>query len=324
MDNPLTQRDPQGGDQIESWRKAYHEAIARDVSPFQLTDAFPLPADLPGLYQQLSKLKGYLDEFRPFDDYQLENLREAFDTEYTFQSNKIEGNTLTLRETDLVINKGITISGKSVREHLEAVNHAQAIVLMRELAGRDTDITDRIVRDLHAVVLQAIRPADAGRYRQEPVRIGGSQHVPPNYAKVPSLMDDMYRWYEANKASLHPVQLAAEMHEKLATIHPFVDGNGRTSRLLMNLILLHNGYPVTVISGERTERQRYYDTLEVAHLSQPADNTTFQRFVAETVRTWLIKYLEMLTVNGTDRNKGKGANFLKAVEPHLAPQVSQK
>lgn len=320
MDDPLTQSDPLGCDETEARRKAYHEAIARDVSSFQLADAFPMPADLPGLYQQLSELKGYLDEFRPFDDYQVEKLRETFDIEYTFHSNRIEGNTLTLGETNLVINKGITIGGKSVREHLEAVNHAQAITLMRELAGRNADITDHSVRDLHAIVLQAIDPKFAGRYREERVTITGSQHVPPNYAKVPSLMDDMYRWYDANKATLHPVQMAAEMHEKLVTIHPYRDGNGRTSRLLMNLILLRNGFPVTVISSDRNERQRYYDTLEAANLSQPADNTMFQRFVAETVRIWLLKYLDMITVNGTDRNKGRGVAFLKAIEPHLVPK----
>ncbi len=321
MDDPLTQSTPQGGNETESRRKAYHEAIARDANPFLLADAFPMPPDLPALYKQLTELKGYLDEFRPFDAYQIEKLREVFDTEYTFNSNKIEGNSLTLRETDLVINKGITIGGKSVREHLEAVNHAQAVTLMRELAGRNADITDRTVRDLHAVVLQAIRPAAAGNYRLESVRIGGSQYAPPNFAKVPSLMDDMFRWYDASKATMHPVQLAAEMHEKLATIHPFVDGNGRTSRLLMNLILLRSGYPVTVISGERAERQRYYDTLEAANLHQPADNTLFQRFVAETVHTWLLKYLDMITVNGSDRNNGRGVAFLRAIEPHLAPKA---
>jgi Fic family protein len=131
----------------------------------------------------------------------------------------------------------------------------------------------------------------------------------------------MYRWYDANTATLHPAQLAAEMHEKLVTIHPFRDGNGRTSRLVMNLILLRNGFPVTVISSDRNERLRYYDTLEAAQITQPADNSLFQRFVAETVRTWLLKYLDMITVNGSDRNAGKGAMFLQAIEPHLTPKA---
>jgi Fic family protein len=305
---------------LEARRKAYHEAIARDASPFRLADAFPIPAELPRLYSQLTELKSYLEEYRPFDAYQVERLHEVFDTEYTFHSNRIEGNTLTLRETDLVVNKGITIGGRSVREHFEATNHAQALKLIRELAGRDAEVTEDVVRDLHATVLAGIDHAYAGRYRQEPVRIVGSQHVPPNYVRVPALMAGLYAFYDDNKSSMHPVQLAAELHEKLVSIHPFRDGNGRTSRLLMNLILLRNGFPVTVISSERDERQRYYDTLEAANLQQPADNTAFQRFVAENVQQWLIRYLEMITVNGGDRNNGKGEKFLNAVEPHLAPR----
>jgi Fic family protein len=315
MEDPQTNREAAD---IEALRKAYHDAIHRDDKPFQLVDAFPMPADLRALYAQLTALKSYLDEFRPFDPHQVDKLREIFDTEYTYHSNKIEGNTLTLRETDLVVNKGITIGGKSVREHFEAVNHAEAIKLIRELAGRDGDITEPVVLELHALILQGIDRPYAGRYRDERVRISGSQHVPPNYVKVPELMSGMYAWYDSSKATLHPVQLAAEMHEKLATIHPFRDGNGRTSRLLMNLILLRNGFPVTVISGERDNRLRYYETLEAAQISQPVDNTAFQRFVAETVHHWLIRYLEMVTVNGTDRNNGKGAAFLKAIEPHLS------
>ena len=321
MHDRLNQSAFQAGIETEGRRKAYQEAVARDVSPFRLADAFAIPPDLQGLYGQLAELKGFLDDFRPFDVYQIEKLHEAFDTEYTYHSNKIEGNTLTLRETDLVINKGITIGGKTVREHLEAVNHAEAVKLIRELAGRDADISERTVLDLHALVMLGIDRAFAGRYREEPVRIVGSQHVPPNYLKVPALMAELYAFYDASKVAMHPVQLAAEMHEKLVTIHPFRDGNGRTARLLMNLILLRNGYPVTVISGDRPERQRYYDVLEAAQITQPADNTAFQRFVAETVRGWLIRYLEMVTVNGGDRNTGKGAVFLKAIEPYLAPKL---
>jgi Fic family protein len=313
MPEPKTNCEP-----MEAARKAYHDAVHRDYRPFQLADAFPMPADLHAFYAQLTALKGYLDEFRPFDPHQVEKLREVFDTEYTYHSNKIEGNTLTLRETDLVVNKGITIGGKSVREHFEAVNHAEAIKRVRELAGGDRDITEPVVLELHALVLQGIDRPYAGRYRDERVRISGSQHVPPNYVKVPDLMTQMYAWYDSSKATLHPVQLAAEMHEKLATIHPFRDGNGRTSRLLMNLILLRNGFPVTVISGERDDRLRYYETLEAAQISQPVDNMAFQRFVAQNVHHWLIRYLEMVTVNGTDRNNGKGAAFLRAIEPHLS------
>lgn len=321
MEKPPHPTGPETTDVTEARRKAYHDAIARADKPFRLADAFPLPYDLRALYAQLTQLKGYLDEFRPFDGYQIEKLHEVFDTEYTYHSNKIEGSTLTLRETDLVVNKGMTIGGKSLREHFEAVNHAHAITRIRQLADRNADVDEHVVRELHALIMQGIDYDFPGRYREERVRIGGSQHVPPNYIKVPELMGELYAFYEANKAAMYPVQLAAEMHEKLVTIHPFRDGNGRTSRLVMNLILLRNGYPITVISGDPAERLRYYETLEAAQITQPVDNTAFQRFVGETVHGWLIKYLEMVTVNGTDRNKHKGAGFLAAIAPHLAPQA---
>ena len=317
MDETVTHNAPPPDQRIEAIRKAYHDAIARDAQPFQLASAFAMPSDLRALYTQLAEMKRYLDEFRPFDAHQIDKLREVFDTEYTYHSNKIEGSTLTLRETDLVVNKGMTIGGKSLREHFEAVNHAHAITRIRELAGREADIDEHVVRELHALIMQGIDYDFPGRYREERVRIAASQHVPPNYARVPELMSGLYAFHDASKATMHPVRLAAEMHEKLVTIHPFRDGNGRTSRLLMNLILLRSGYPVTVISGEPTERLRYYESLEAAQIAQPFDNTAFQRFIAETVHAWLIKYLEMITINGTDRNNGKGAGFLAAIEPHL-------
>ena len=317
MEKPQHQTGPETNDVTEARRKAYHDAIARADRPFRLADAFPVPDDLPALYAQLSQMKDYLDEFRPFDPAQAAKLQEVFDTEYTYHSNKIEGNVLTLRETDLVVNKGMTIGGKSLREHFEAVNHAHAITRIRGLAGRNAEIDEHVVRELHALIMQGIDYDFAGRYREERVRIVGSQHVPPNFVKVPELMAGLYAFYEANKAAMHPVQLAAEIHEKLVTIHPFRDGNGRTSRLLMNLILLRNGYPITVISSDPAERLRYYETLEAAQVTQPVDNAAFQRFIGETVHAWLIKYLEMVTVNGTERNKSKGAGFLASIAPHL-------
>jgi Fic family protein len=312
MDEPL---NTQPLDDTERRRKAYHEAIARDVQPFQLADAFPVPADLAALFAQLTALKGYLDEFRPFEPHQLEKLREAFDTEYTYHSNRIEGNTLTLGETHLIINKGLTVGGKTMREHIEAINHAEAVNVVRALAGRNQDVSETVVNDLHALIMRAILPTAAGRYRDVRVTITGSQHIPPNYAKVPALMADLYAFYEAHKATMHPVQLAADMHHRLVAIHPFQDGNGRTSRLLMNLILLRNGYPVTVISGDRQERLDYYSALEHGHTAGHTE--AFRMFVARNVRTWLLKYLDMVTVNGSDYNKGRGTAFLKAIEPHL-------
>jgi len=310
---------PPGEEQeLATLREVYLERLTRPGEPFELAGVFPLPQDSAALLAQLSVLKDCLDSFRPFDPDQMERLREVFDTEYTYHSNRIEGNTLSLRETDLIINKGLTIAGKPLHEHLEAINHATAVTFMRDLAARQEDVTPAAVNRLHALVVHGILPpAEAGVYRRAPVFIGGSRHVPPNWAKVPDLMDRMYAFYEAYKAGMHPVELAAQMHEKLATIHPYTNGNGRAARLLMNLILLRNGYPVTVISSDPRERQAYYTTLEAANLSPTGDNSAFVRFVAENVRTWLLRYLEILADDASEHAKGKGLAFFRAVAPHL-------
>ena len=309
--------NPREGDTtLASLREAYHERLSRPGDPFQIASAFPLPADLPALYTQLSTLRACLDSFRPLDPAQAENLRTALDIEYTYNSNRIEGNSLTLRETAMIVNDGFTIAGKSMREHLEATNHQEAIAVIRELAEHQADLTPASVRRIHALIMHGI-DRDGGRYRTEGVFIKGSQHVPPNPLRVPELMSAMYDFYAANAASLHPVQLAAEIHEKLATIHPFTDGNGRTARLIMNLILLRAGYPITIISAEANQRQAYYDSLEAANLSPTGDNAVFQRFIAENVRLWLLRYLDMVSVDVSEQGKSKGLTFFQAIAPFI-------
>ena len=130
-------------------------------------------------------------------------------------------------------------------------------------------------------------------------------------------MDEYFSWYETHKHSLHPVQLAAEMHEKLVSIHPFIDGNGRTARLVMNLILLQNGYPVTIIASDRQKRTEYYDSLEVCHLSEKNDNSRFKLLIAGYVKTWVFKYLEFLAPNTGQEDESKGYYFFKKIEPYL-------
>ena len=172
-----------------------------------------------------------LDSFRPFDPTQLEKLLEAFDIEYTYNSNRIEGNTLTLMETHLVINEGITIAGKPLREHLEATNHQEAIDFIRDLAARAEDVAPNNLKQIHALVLHAIDRPAAGVYRSVPLSIRGSRHVPPQPYMVEKLMEDLFIFYHANKTTMHPDELAAQFHEKLVTVHPFKYGNGRSARL---------------------------------------------------------------------------------------------
>jgi Fic family protein len=186
----------------------------------------------------------------------------ALDIEYTYDSNRIEGNTLSLRETDLIINKGLTVAGKSMREHLEATNHYEAILYIRELVQDKAPVTESLIKNIHAIILRGIDRENAGKYRSVPVAISGSWHFPPQPRRVPKLMEDLTLWVCENSLLLHPVIFAAELHERIATIHPFIDGNGRTARLLMNLVLLQKGYVIANISGDTKSRLTYYDALE--------------------------------------------------------------
>jgi Fic family protein len=232
-------------------------------------------SELDALLVEIDDLKTRLDAARPLTSTQLQL---ALDIEYTYESNRIEGNTLTLRETDLVVNKGLTVGGKSMREHLEAINHYEAILYIRELATRGATLDEQEVRNIHALVLRGIDRDNAGRYRRLPVMIAGSRHVPPQPWAVPKLMEDYGRWLIGESQGLHPVFRAAEAHERLVTIHPFIDGHGRTARLAMNLILLANGYSIANIPGDTDSRRDYYDALEKANLE--ADKSVFITLIA--------------------------------------------
>src|SRR5574343_181562 len=235
------------------------------------------------------EIKYKLDNFRQFDSYRI---KQALELEYTFESNRIEGNTLTLRETDLVINEGLTISGKSMREHLEAINHKEAIDYIKQLMDKNTLLIEREVFAIHNLILRGIHPEDAGRYRKVQVMIKGSSHMPPQPFLVTKEMEDYFIWYEENKSKMHPVVLAAEMHERLVTIHPFIDGNGRTSRLVMNLILLQHGYVIANIKGDYDSRIKYYQALETAQTSN--NNEYFLVFIAQIEKESLERYLSII------------------------------
>lgn len=285
--------------------------------PFDLSQVYPDTADIPVLVGQVDDLKRCLDSFRPFDSAQLKNIEETFDVEYTYESNRIEGNTLSLRETYLVVEKGMTVSGKPLKDHLEAVNHRDALNFMKGLAAGNQTLTERTVLDIHNFILSGIDWQNAGRYRTVPVRISGARHVPPNPVKVPQLMDDLFAYYDAARQTEHPVLLAANLHARLVNIHPFVDGNGRTARLVMNLILLQHGYVIANISGEPSERGAYYDALDAALVDGTA--TAFQRFILKTEKSGLIKYLDLMT---PDVEHGKGSYFLERIKPYLGEPES--
>lgn len=248
-----------------------------------------LSENLNDILLKIDELKKELDQYRNLDSFRI---TQALELEYTFESNKIEGNTLTLQETDFIINEGLTISGKSMREHLEVLNHNEAIDYIKDLVQNHISITERQVLSIHNLILRGIYPEDAGKYRKVQVMIKGSSHLPPQPFLVAKEMEELYYWYFENKTRLHPVILAAEMHERLVCIHPFIDGNGRTSRLLMNLILLQNGYVIANIKGELASRMKYYEALESCHTSNNKEN--FLLFIAQTELDCLQRYVSIL------------------------------
>lgn len=179
----------------------------------------------------------------------------------TYNSNAIEGNTLTLAETKAVLLHGVTVSGHPLKEHLEAVNHREAWRMMRGLAAGAAPLSLSDVLSLHRVILTGIQTEDAGVYRRERVRVVGSPRIFPNPLRVPDLMGDFAATLSAE--GLHPVTHAARVHYGLVAIHPFADGNGRAARLLMNLLLLRAGYPPALLPV--TGRAQYYAALEAAN-----------------------------------------------------------
>ncbi len=239
-------------------------------------------------YKKLTAKKELLDKYEPLPDALASNLDGWFRVELTYTSNAIEGNTLGRSETALVIEKGLAVGGKSLLEHTEAVNHARALDWVREQAKRKPhSVTEKDILHVHCLIMKGIDDPNAGRYRVTPVRISGSAAVLPNPRKVPDLMNGFVKWLELVTA-LHPVELAAEAHYRLVTIHPFTDGNGRTARLLMNMILLMSGYPAAII--RKRDRLAYIDSLEKAQTD--GSMNTYIRIVARAVDRSLDIYLK--------------------------------
>lgn len=246
-------------------------------------------SELNELLDQADVLKNTLDGYRDWDQ---KRVQEALNIEYTYDSNRIEGNTLTLRETDLVIHKGLTVGGKPMVEHLEAINHYEAVEMIRDLAQQKTELTSFSLMTLHSLVLRGIDKANAGQLRKVPVMISGSRHTPPQPWQLDKLMEDYFRFYNDQKDSLHPILLAAELHEQLVTIHPFIDGNGRTARLVMNLVLLQFGFPIAIIHGDTETRLAYYAALERCNLQQ--DKKGFHCLIALAVIESIQRLLKLV------------------------------
>lgn len=256
-----------------------------------------------GELKQLIEKKQKLDSFRPLPVELVKNLGEWFKIELTYTSNAIEGNTLTRQETALVVEKGLTVEGKSLKEHLEAVNHAQALEFIKKLVGKKrSQITENDILAIHQLILQKIDDPNAGKYRTVAVRIAGATVVLPNSAKVPGLMKEFVNWLH-QKSNDHPVKIAADAHFKLVSIHPFLDGNGRAARLLMNLLLMQVGYPPALIRKE--DRRAYINAIEKGQTQKELDD--YYHLIYKATNRSLTIYLETLEPKEKKVSKSKGA-----------------
>jgi len=238
------------------------------------------------IYERILSKKKALDSLRPLPPELVRKLWEQMQIEFTYNSNAIEGNALSLRETQLVIQEGITVRGKSLREHLEARNHPEAIAYIEKLVQKGSTIEEDDILNVHKLLMHGIDDQNAGRYRTGQVRVAGASFMPPSADRVKPMINELLQTLKQNPDELRPIELAAFFHHKLAYTHPFLDGNGRTARLLMNVILVRNGYPLTVLL--KVDRPKYLRALSEADNGNLIPLTNF---VARSVERSLDIYL---------------------------------
>ncbi|MCP4653723.1 MAG: Fic family protein [Candidatus Omnitrophica bacterium] len=245
------------------------------------------------------KLK-QLNNLRPLPVIAVKKLQEQFQIEMTYNSNAIEGNRLSLKETSLVISEGITIKGKPLKDHLEAKNHKEALDYLYDLISdkKRHTVSERLIRMLHQLVVQDTDKEWAGRYRNSNVYITGTSHLPPDASNIANHMQKLVKWFIKAEKKFHPIEFAALFHHKLVHIHPFFDGNGRAARLAMNVLLMQQGYPLVIIL--KNDRKRYYRVLELADRGKYEELTLF---IAAAVRRSLEIYLKTLTPTSKKREK---------------------
>lgn len=241
------------------------------------------------IHKRVLQKKKRLDSLRPLPPTLVKKLKEQLRINYTYNSNAIEGNTLTLNETRLVIQEGITIGGKSVTEILEAKNHPKAIDFIEGLVKSKGEINEDVVLNLHKLIMSNI-VEDAGCYRTTGVIITGAVFRPPPSSEVRPRMNELLDWLRRNPDEYSPIELAAVFHHRFVQIHPFIEGNGRTARLLMNAILMKKGYPfISIVSKQ--DRPKYTRSLVEADLR---NDPPFVNFIARCVERSLDMYLDTL------------------------------
>ena len=239
-------------------------------------------------FEEIYNKISILNSRRPLPTETIKSLQEEINLEWTYNSNGIEGNTLTLQETKVVL-EGITIGGKALREHLEVINHEDAINYLETLLEYKCELSEYHIKELHYLIMKGIDNENAGKYRMGNVLISGAKHIPPDYIRVPELMEKLIINYR-NWNNLNPIIKAALLHGEFVKIHPFIDGNGRTSRVIMNMELMKHGYVPVIIKKE--DRLKYYESLDKASLT--GDYTDFIKLIIKAENEMLDRYLKIL------------------------------
>ena len=239
------------------------------------------------MYKVLEEKLQLLNSKKPFSKNTLKSLHENLILEWTYNSNAIEGNTLTLQETKVVM-EGITVGGKSLREHFEVINHREAIAYIEEIVKNNEPLTEWQIKNIHNLILKNIDGNNAGRYRTENVIISGAKHIPPSFLNLDEEMKSLIKWY--NEDNSHPTEKSTKLHSIFVKIHPFIDGNGRTARLLLNFELMKNGYLPVVIKKEN--RLDYYIALDKSHTT--GDYSDFVKMIEQLEIEMIDFYLKII------------------------------
>lgn len=232
--------------------------------------------EMKDILDKLSSLKSALDGYRPFSDHVVKQLKDYYRIGLTYTSNAIEGNTLTESETKVVIEDGLTIGGKSLREHYEAIGHAKAYDHIYSLLEKQ--IAEEDVMSLHKLFFQQMDPENAGRYRLRNVIITGTDYLPPDYQKVPELINKHIKNLNMQAKDKHPLEWASDLHAEFEAIHPFTDGNGRIGRLLLSILTMKNGYCPVIIPPIR--RAEYIAAMQK---SNKGDLNTLRAFILSVI-----------------------------------------
>lgn len=242
------------------------------------------------MYNRVEKLKLKLNEYRPLTNEEVNRLREEFLINFTYNSNAIEGNALTLQETALILKEGITIDKKPLKDHLEAVGHKDAFYYTEELVKEKVDLSEKVIKDIHTLVLMD-KSQHRGVYRRIPITILGAVHGLPKPHIVPVLMEQLINEYNQEMKDMHTIERVSLFHLKFESIHPFIDGNGRTGRLLLNLGLMKEGYPPINIKFK--DRRKYYDCFSDYYLKSNNPSMLIS-MITKYVEEELEKYIAVL------------------------------